>query len=133
MSRFNLVLDLDENARFALVLSLAQRIGSGQVSVASGEYVEYLNLMRRLLEAPKLPEQATEPRPVNGTPAAASTARVAGAPVSPTAPEREKLSELVITPTKIDQPPDGKSMVVHYRIRTGNAVRSTKMHCWDAM
>jgi hypothetical protein len=137
MSRFHL--EISEDDRYALVLSVAQKIGCSHVeNLRSGEYIGYLDLMRRLLEAPKLPEgQASEPRPAGGIPdAAASSARAAGAHNSPTAPERENKipldGELTITPVKVDQPPDGKSMVVHYRIRTGNAVRMTKIHCWDS-
>jgi hypothetical protein len=93
-------------------------------------------LMHRLLEAPKLrEEQAMEPRTERESSApAVSSARGAGA-ISPTAPERDNtlVGELTITPTKVEQAPDGKSMLVYYRIRNGQgAVRQTKSHCWDS-
>jgi hypothetical protein len=129
-------------------MSLSLRIADLEAAEPLAGYLEHLELMRRLLEAPKLPEgQASAPKPqpvelgipgwIDRHPPVAVSARPPdNTPPEPTAVEREKKAplegELTITPVKVDQPPDGKSMVVHYRIRVGNAVRMTKIHCWDS-
>jgi hypothetical protein len=129
MSRFHL--ELDENERFNLVVSLSNRIvsmGSMPMRDADG-YVSLISLLNRLVNLHPLdlpPSQS-----VMGASPATKPAPAPPQVPTPPAPADNSPAELVITPVKVDQPPDGKSMVVHYRIRTGNAVRLTKMHCWD--
>lgn len=97
------------------------------------EYLANLELLRRLLEAPKLSEGQTgahTPRPV-GIPEAVKVAHAAPLASSPepTAPARDsEIGELTITPTKVEQSQDGKSMVVTF-IGAGN--RSKNVRCWD--
>ena len=146
-------IELNENEHFALIMALALRIRdleeqrepqSPMFGILA--YMGHLELLRRLLEAPKLPEgqasaASTAASDHPRTAAAVSTARqpapVVTASEKPVAErekaEREKtlLGELTITPTKVDQPPDGASMVVHYSIRTANQERKHRMHCWD--
>jgi hypothetical protein len=146
-------IELNDNEHFAVIMALALRIRdleeqrepqSPMFGILA--YIGHLELLRRLLDAPKLPEgQASAPNTAaSGLPrtaAAVSAARqpapVVTASEKPVAErekaEREKalLGELTITPTKVDQPPDGASMIVHYSIRTANQERKHRMHCWD--
>jgi hypothetical protein len=130
LPRYYLEIDEDERMLFLIALSV------NMVNRKSG-----MNLMRRLLEAPKLPEgEANAPTtlPSAGMSTAVPVARGAGAHSSPTAPERDKtvpeqepFGELTITPVNVCQSVDGKAMVVTYRIRSGARVRTTSMRCWD--
>jgi hypothetical protein len=135
MSRFHL--ELNDNERTALILSLALRIGviEGQGNPESPSfgilaYIGHLELMRRLLEAPKLPEGQASAQ--TAPPAAVPSARLpANTPPEPTPAVARDLEtgELTITPVTVVQ--DGKSMVVSYQIRSGQKTRMTKMRCWD--
>jgi hypothetical protein len=142
MNRYSLVISEDE--RFHLLVAVSTRVGA--IGVNYSENRPYFDLLRRLLEVPTFPEgQASAPSTAaSGLPrtaAAVSAARqpapVVTASEKPVAErekaEREKalLGELTITPTKVDQPPDGASMIVHYSIRTANQERKHRMHCWD--
>jgi hypothetical protein len=132
-------LEISEEERFLLLVAVATRVSAPQFGFS--EYPQYFDLLRRLTEVPKLPEgvasaPTTAASGLPRTAAAVATARqpapVVTASEKPVA-EREKalLGELTITPTKVDQPPDGASMVVHYSIRTANQERKHRMHCWD--
>jgi hypothetical protein len=132
------LLQISASERENLVIALSCRVGNlGALGGwVTAEYLQSVELLRRLLEAPKLSaaQTAAQAPPPVGIPATAKDARKAPPASSPepAAPARDsQMGELVITPTKVDQPPDGKSMVVHYRIRTATGVRLTKMHCWD--
>jgi hypothetical protein len=142
MSRFHL--EISEDERFQILVSVAHRIGSADFGYS--QYPIYLDLLRRLLEAPKLPEgQASAPKPQPaGMPAAVATARapeVHNTPPDPPAPERVPVvdalksagvvGELTITPVKVEQSQDGKAMVVSYQVRSGQKTRVTKTRCWD--
>jgi len=135
--------EISDDERMLLILAIGASVPhiANFVVDSHTAYVPILNLLRRLTEVPKLPEGvASAPSTAaDGSPrtaAAVSTARQP-APVVTTSEkpvaEREKalLGELTITPTKVDQPPDGASMVVHYSIRTANQERKHRMHCWD--
>jgi hypothetical protein len=136
MPRF--YLEFDEDDRFDLTLALALRIGNppqtSEVDLGQqSRYVNHLSLMRRLLEAPKLPEGQASAQ--TAPPAAVPSARPpANTPPEPTpAVEHDKKipleGELTITPVSVEQ--DGKSMVVSYQIRSGQKTRMTKTRCWD--
>ena len=141
MNRYRYQLEISDDERYALLLSVAQKIGCSHVeNLRSGEYIGYLDLLRRLLEVPKLPEgQASAPNtaaPVlPRTAAAASTARQPAPVVTASEkPVAERVSdketgELTITPVSVEQ--DGKAMVVSYQIRSGQKTRLTKTRCWD--
>ena len=141
MNRYRYQLEISDDDRYALLLSVAQKIGCSHVeNLRSGEYIGYLDLLRRLLEAPKLPEgQASAPSTAAGgsprTAAAVSTARqpvpvvtTSEKPVAERVPDKET-GELTITPISVEQ--DGKAMVVSYQIRSGQKTRTTKTRCWD--
>ena len=75
--------------------------------------------------------------PLVGLPAAVNAA--APAPVSPGPPARSKSAKkepesdgtLAIIPVRVDQPAGGKSMVVHYQIRTAAGEKMKTIRCWD--
>jgi hypothetical protein len=136
VSRYSLVISEDE--RFHLLVAVSTRVGA--IGVSYSENAPYFDLLRRLLEAPKLPEaQASAPStaaaglPQNA--AAVSPARqpapvvtASEKPAAERVPDKET-GELTITPVSVEQ--DGKAMVVSYQIRTGQKTRLTKTRCWD--
>jgi hypothetical protein len=145
VNRYRYQLDISDDDRYALLLSVAQKIGCSHVeNLRSGEYIGYLDLLRRLLEAPKLPEgvasapstaASDHPRTAAAVSAARQPAPVVTASEKPVAgrvpdgvPDKET-GELTITPVSVEQ--DGKAMVVSYEIRTGQKTRLTKTRCWD--
>jgi hypothetical protein len=139
-------IELNDNEHFALIMALALRIRdleeqrepqSPMFGILA--YMGHLGLLRRLLEAPKLPEgQASAPStaaaclPQNA--AAVSTARqptpvvTTSEKVAERIPDKET-GELTITPVSVEQ--NGKAMVVSYQIRSGQKTRTTKTRCWD--
>ena len=127
MAKFNLELDDAE------LLALQVLVSFG-VSVFNLPPI-YKSLAQRVAS---LSGARANPSPPVGIPAAVTAA--APAPVSPGPPARSKSAkkenghlegELAITPVKVDQPTDGKSMVVHYQIRTAAGVKIQKIRCWD--
>jgi len=144
-------IELNDNEHFVLIMALALRIRdleeqrepqSPMFGILA--YMGHLELLRRLLEAPKLPEgQASAPSTAaSGSPrtaAAVSTVRqpapvvtASEKPVAERVPDRvpdKETGELTITPVSVEQ--DGKAMVVSYRIRSGEKVRLTKSRCFD--
>jgi len=140
MSR--LILEIAETERILLAVALAQRVAELELAGRTEHANSYADLLRRLWEAPRLPEgQASaattaatgSPRP------AAVTAPGAGARSTPTASGADSVvdalkdagivGELTITPVSVEQ--DGKAMVVSYQIRTGQKTRIAKNRCWD--
>jgi hypothetical protein len=129
------LLQFSESERENLVIALSCRVGNlGALGGwVTAEYLQSVELLRRLLEAPKLSaaQTAAQAPPPVGLPATAKDARKAPPASSPepAAPARDsQMGELAIIPIKVDQPPDGKSMMVHYRdgSRTIKVIR-----CWD--
>lgn len=127
------LLQISKLERESLVIALACRLSDLQRSHWNSEGDLAFELLRRLLEAPKLSEGQTgahTPRP-GGIPEAvkdAHRAPLASSP-EPTAPARDsEIGELTITPTKVEQSQDGKAMVVTF-IGAGN--RSKNVRCWD--
>jgi hypothetical protein len=152
MNRYSLEISEDERLllRMAVAASVTQLVPLLIQFPITGDsknaYITVLDLLRRLTEVPKLPEgvasapstaASAHPRTAAAVSVARQPAPVVTASEKPVAErekaEREKalLGELTITPTKVDQPPDGASMVVHYSIRTANQERKHRMHCWD--
>ena len=132
MSDFHLQISASE--RETLVIALSCRMSVLGEAGYTTDQRDNLALLRRLLEAPKLSEGQTHaqaPPPV-GIPAPVKVARKAPPASSPepAAPARDSATtgELAITPIKVDQPPDGKSMVVHYR---DGSRTIQKIRCWD--
>jgi hypothetical protein len=134
-------LEISDDDRYALLLSVAQKIGCSHVeNLRSGEYIGYLDLLRRLLEVPKLPEgQASAPNAAvgRGDPVAAvATARLPATHMTPEPSTAERVpdvhpeaGELTITPVSVVQ--DGNAIVVSYQVRTGQKTRMAKTRCWD--
>jgi hypothetical protein len=133
MSRFHL--ELDENERMALILSLACKISSTPERVVSGEYVAYLTLFSRIvnllpIDLPLLNDLPPSQSVMGASPATKPAPDPPGVP--PPAPiNSNSPAELVITPTEVEQSPDGKSMVVTYKIRTANATKTTRIRSWE--
>jgi hypothetical protein len=125
MSRFNLELSYDERSQ--VIVAIAARLSVLQTTGDWGtaEYIGYLELIKRIVDL--------APSPGGDTAVTSSAAAPVDSPQpAPAAKTPDSAGELVITPIKIDQPADGKSMVVHFKIRTANGTRLTKVHCWDA-
>jgi hypothetical protein len=126
------VLQISEEERALLVLA----IGASCTTRLRLRDVPLINLLRRLLEAPKLSGGQTHAQaPPVGIPAPVKVARKAPPASSPepAAPARDSATtgELAITPIKVDQPEDGKSMVVHYQVRTAAGAKVKVIRCWD--
>jgi hypothetical protein len=135
MSRFHL--EISESDRFALVVSLSLRIADLEAAEPLAGYLEHLDLMRRLLEAPKLPEgqaSAPKPQPV-GIPAAEFAQAPAPTTPEPPAPERytpkEPTGEITITLVSAELSADKKALVTTCKTRTGNGVKTNTLRCWD--
>jgi len=138
MNRYRYQLEISDDERFHLLVAVSTRIGA--IGVSYSENPAYLDLLRRLLEVPTLPEaQASAPSTAASdsprTAAAVSSARqpapvvtASEKPVAERVPDKET-GELTITPVSVEQ--DGKAMVVSYQIRSGKKTRTTKTRCWD--
>jgi hypothetical protein len=132
--------EISDDERVLLILAIGASVPhiANFVVDSHTAYVPILNLLRRLTEAPTLP-QASAPSVAASVPpknaAAVFPARqpapvvtASEKPVAERVPEKET-GELTITPVSVEQ--DGKAMVVSYQIRSGQKTRLTKTRCWD--
>jgi len=139
MSRFHL--ELSEADRFALVVSLSLRIAELEAAEPLAGYLEHLDLLRRLLEAPKLPEgqaSAPKPQPV-GIPAAEFAQAPAPTTPEPPAPERVLIGdkdpepgELTIALISAKVATDKKSLITTCKTQTSTGTKTHTLRCWDS-